>query len=109
MTVIAIHGHRGFGRCRIDQFPGGQFRWTPLGLVPIAAEQPFSLGGFRGTLTNAADEFLRAGGVIELHIVELRSTIHEVHVSVVESRQQTLPGGIDHAGVGPAPGIHLLA
>jgi hypothetical protein len=30
-------------------------------------------------------------------------------VSVVETRQQTLPRGIEHAGVGPAPGSDLLA
>jgi hypothetical protein len=29
-------------------------------------------------------------------------------VRVVESRQQALPGCVDYAGVGPAPGIHLL-
>jgi hypothetical protein len=31
-----------------------------------------------------------------------------MHVSVVEARQQALPGCIDYVGVGSAPGIHLL-
>src|SRR5208283_4719046 len=33
----------------------------------------------------------------------------EVHVRVVESWQQSLPAGIDHLGMGPPPGLHLLA
>ena len=108
MAVIAIDGHRDFGRCCVDQFFGRQFRWIPFGFVPIAAEQPSALGSFRGALANAPGKFLRASGVVEFYIVELRPAIHEMHVCVVKARQQALPGCIDHAGVGPAPGIHLL-
>ncbi len=65
--------------------------------------------GFRGTLTYAAGKFLRRGGIVELNIIKLRPAIHEVHVSVVEARQEPLPARIDQASVGPAPCIHLLA
>ena len=56
MAVIAIDGHRGFRRCRVDQFFGRQFRWIPFRLVPIAAEQPSALGSFPGALPNTGGD-----------------------------------------------------
>ena len=88
-------------------FPWRSRTMTPLGLIPIAALHPFALGGFRGALGDAAGKFLGAGDVVEFDAVELRSAIGEVHVGVVEARQQAPSLRVDHVSLGAAPGIHL--
>src|ERR1700720_1627736 len=108
MTVISIHGHRRIGRGSVDQLFGGQLCGAPLGLIPIAAEQPAASGSLRGTLANAEGKFLRAGPIIELHIVELRAAIPKTQVGILETRQPDPPAGIEQASIGTTPRPNLL-
>ena len=55
---------------------------------------------------DAPREFRRARRVVELYRRERRTAVREVHVGVVEARQQRLAAGVDHAGPGPAPAAH---
>src|ERR1700676_4994016 len=108
MAVVTIHGDRSFWRDRIDQLFGGQHCGIPLGLIPIAAQHPIAFRSLCAAFANAASKLLRAGAVIQLNIVELRSAIHEVNVCIVETWKQTLAPGIDHARMWSAPSLKML-
>ena len=85
----------------------GKFRRSPLGFIPIAAQNPLSLGRRLRAFADAAGKFRGAGRVVQLHIVELRPPVDKVHVRVVETGKQEFAGGIDDAGLRAAPGIDI--
>ena len=91
----------------INSFVGSAAR-LPLCFVPIATEQPFAPGHLRRALADAPPEFARAGRVIQLNIVELRATVHKVHMGIVEPGKQPLPSRIHNARMRAVPCFNLL-
>src|SRR5947209_6445050 len=71
VAVVSIHEYRQFGRYGIDELFGRELGRVPLGLVPIAAENPLVLPCIFGTLADATREFLRACRIIQLNTIEL--------------------------------------
>ena len=65
------------------------------------------LGRVAGALADAAREFLRRIGVLELHVVELQAAVEEMHVRVVEAGEHEVLAGVDHARVGAAPLVNV--
>ena len=102
VAVVATDEDRRVASDGIDQLFGREFRRSPLGFVPVAAQNPRSLGRDFGALADAAGKFLGAGGIVQLHVVELRATGDEVHVRIVEAGQEEFASGIDRlASLGP--------
>ena len=89
MAVIAAHETQA---CRESQESisslVGICAGVPFGFIPVAAGNPLALWRRLGALRDTASEFLRAGGVIELHAVEREPAIDKMHMRVVEARQQ---------------------
>jgi hypothetical protein len=71
VTVVAAEQYRIVRRYRVDQLFGRQAGRTPFRLVPIASLNPFSFRSFSRLLADSMDKLIGAGGVIELHGVEL--------------------------------------
>src|SRR5207248_11169595 len=86
---------------------GWQLWGRPVLLIPLAAEDPLTLLQFFRLRGDSTNELLVSLRVCELHLIELEAAGDEVHVGVVEARQQQLAAGIDDAGSRAAPGIHL--
>ena len=88
----------------IDQLFGREFRGSPLGFIPVTAENPRSLGRDFGALADAADELLGAGRVVELDVIELHATGDEVHMGIVEAGEEEFASGVEHLRFGTTPG-----
>ena len=105
VPVVAAEEHGVFRRDAIDDLFRRKLGGIPLGFVPIAAENPFAFRRDLRAFGNSASELLGACGVGQLNGVELRAAADEVHMCVVESRQEQLAAGIDHLGLRPAPRV----
>src|SRR5690349_2169942 len=95
MAVITADENRRARREGINKFLGRQLSGSPLGFVPISAEDPLAFGSRFRAFLDPAGELLRAGRVIQLHVIELRSSAHEMHVSIIEPWQQQFAAGIN--------------
>src|SRR5712692_145301 len=107
VAVVSIHEYRQFGGHGIDERFGRELGRVPLGLVPIAAENPLAHLCIFVTLADATGEFLRACRIVQLNTIELRSSAHEVDVGVVEAWQKQFAAGIDDASLRTTPGSAL--
>ena len=107
VAVVSIHEYRQFGGYGIDELFGRELGRVPLGFVPIAAKNPLVLLCIFGTLANATGEFFRGCRIVQLNTIELRSSAHEVDVSIVEARQKRFAAGIDDASLRTTPGSDL--
>src|SRR5580704_18781036 len=104
MAVVAADEDRCVAGDRVNYLPGWEFGGSPLGFIPVAAEDPRSLGSHFGALADAAHELLGTGGVIQLHGVQLRAAADEVHMRVIEAGEEQLSACIDDLGLRTAPG-----
>ena len=108
VSVVTANRHGRSGSHRINQLFGGELRRAPFCFVPVAAEEPLAFRSLRGALRDAASKFLRAGGVVQLYVVELRAARHEVDVGIVETGQEAVPCCVDRLRIGSPPGIDIL-
>ena len=88
----------------IDQLFGRELRGSPLGFIPVTAENPRTLGRDFGAGVDAADELLGAGRVVELDVIELHATGDEVHMGIVEAGEEEFASGVEHLRFGTTPG-----
>src|SRR5207237_5121260 len=86
---------------------GRQLSGIPLCLVPIAAQDPLAFGSKFRAFPDPPGELFRAGGVIQLHVVELRPSAHEMQVSVIEAWEQQPASGINGARCRPVPRLDV--
>src|SRR6476659_8868710 len=56
-------------------------------MIPIAAGHPSVRGNLWHELANSIGKFLRRVGVAQIDARKLKSPAHEVHMSIVEARQ----------------------
>jgi hypothetical protein len=66
---------------------------------------PLALRSDFGALGDAAGEFLRIGYIFQLDVVELFASGNEMHVRIVEAREDEFARGVDHFCVGTAPWV----
>ena len=107
VPVVARYEHRIVRRQRIDKLFRGDVGRRPFGLVPISSQNPFALRRSLRSFANQPRKLLRAGRVLQLHVVQLHSAGNEMHVRVVESRQNEFSTRINYLGLRAAPGFDL--
>ena len=100
MTVQAIYKHWNIRCVSINQFFRRQFRVGPAFVIPIAPRDPPSGWQLCGEVANSLGEFLWRVGVAQINTRKLKAAAHEMHMRVVETRQQKLTLRVDHARVG---------
>src|SRR6202790_4386699 len=108
MSVVAIEKDWIIGSLRIDHFFRGQLRRAPLRLVPASVKNPLAFGSVLSSLRDPTHKLLRAGCVVKLNGVELRATLYEVHMRIIEAREHQLFSGINHSRLGAVPCVNLF-
>jgi uncharacterized protein len=102
MAVVATHEHRCAVRRVVDQRPGRKFCRVPLLVVPVTAEHP--LARVRtGPFADSPRELGLRRGVLQVDALELRTTVDEMHVRVVEPGNDASSAGVDHPGARAMP------
>ena len=107
MPVVAAYEHWRVGRKGINQTSCRDHLRTPLGLVPIATQNPFTFRRSLGAVANAARKLLLTIGIVELNAIELHPAAHEVDMSVIETGQEQHPRGIDRLRMWPTPSLSI--
>src|ERR1700686_5448429 len=90
VAVVVLREDRRVGSDRIDGVLRWQLGWSPFGLVPIATLDPFTLRCHLCAVSNSASKFAHAGGIVQLDLIKPGPRRNEVHVSIVETRQEQL-------------------
>ena len=76
-------------------------------MIPIAAGHPSVRGNLWRELANSIGKFLRRVGVAQIDARKLKSPAHEVHMSIVETREDQPALGVDdfRRGTGKLPDV----
>jgi hypothetical protein len=104
--VPADEHRRPIGRI-VDERARRQFGRRPALIVPVAAANPLA-GLGPGARADAPGELLRRVGISEVHVVELRAAVEEMHVRIVEPGQHAPSLGIDDGRLRTAPALHRI-
>src|SRR5262245_42719934 len=107
MAVVTADKYRNLLSHAVDQRGRRQLPGTPLRLIPVPAEHPCALRSLCCLRCYPTPEFLRGGGVVQLHFGERRTAVGEVHVRVIEAGQQQLAVRVNDSAFGSAPWIDL--
>ena len=81
---------------------------SPALIVPVAAEDPLARLRLRA-YPDAARELRLRARVLQVDVVELTAAVHEVHVGVVEARDEPAALGIDDGRIRAAPALDSSA
>ncbi len=102
VAVVAVHEHRRAASPVVDERAGRQRGRRPPLVVPVAAEHPFAWLG-AGPRDDATGELGGRVGVFQIDVLELRATVDQVHVRVVEARHHAPAFSVDDGRIRTTP------
>ena len=106
MTVVSADEYRRPVGQFVDERARRQPRRRPALIVPVAAENPLA-GPRSRTLADTPRELAGGFSVAQVDVLELRTTVDEMHVRVVEAGNDAPPSGINDHRVRAAPSLHV--
>ena len=107
VAVITADEYRYITGHGVDQLSSRKLGRGPFRLIPVPSRDPFFLGFACGAFCNPTLELLGARGVVELHVVELRTSVDEMYMRIVEAGQEKLALGIDDRCLWSPPGVDV--
>ena len=101
VSVQSVHEDRVIGGDRVQKRPRGLAFRRPALVVPVAVQDPGSLRELLRVCSDAPRQLGLVRGVAQVHREQAEAAGHEVHVSVVEARDDEPAPQLHHPGLRP--------
>ena len=108
MQVAAPQQHRVVRGHPVQCFAGGHARRGPVRLVPSLSHDPLAWPPLVGCPPNARQQVLKAGEVIQLHILTLERPFIEVDMRIDKPRNHQATVEVDLLGVCAGQVQHII-